>query len=319
MRKILANDGIDDSGKQLLEEAGFFVETNKIEQSDLPNRINEYDAIIVRSATTVRKELIDVASNLKVIGRAGVGMDNIDVAYAQEKGKKVVNTPAASSLSVAELVFAHLLSGARFLAENNRVMAIDGNGQFKNLKKNSSAGIELRGKTLGIIGFGRIGQACAKIAIGMGMKVMYYDPHLPSTSIYFELDEEFGIAPLEIPLNCAEDMLDILHNSDFITLHIPGGKSPVIGEKEIAMMKNGAGIVNCARGGVIDEKALHDALTSGKLAFAGLDVFEQEPPVYDAILKLKNVSLSPHIGASTNEAQERIGIEMAEKVIEALK
>jgi len=317
--KILANDGIDDAGKHLLQEAGFTVDTEKIEQVDLPSRINEYSAIIVRSATTVRKDLIDIAANLKVIGRAGVGMDNIDVDYARDNGKKVVNTPAASSLSVAELVFAHLLSGARGIAETNRVMAIDGANQFKALKKACSDGIELRGKTLGLIGFGRIGQECAKIAIGMGMKVVYYDPYLSKTSISFTLDELFEMEPLQIDLSSQESMDDVFYNADFISLHIPGMSKPVIGEKEFLKMKKGVGIVNCARGGVIDEKALFEALQNGRVGFAGLDVFEQEPPVYTDILKLKNVSLSPHIGASTNEAQERVGIEMATKVIEALK
>lgn len=317
--KILANDGIDSVGKKMLENAGFTVETEKIEQADLAGKINDYVGIIIRSATTIRKELIDHCTALKVIGRAGVGMDNIDVAYAKSKGITVVNTPASGSLSVAELVFSHLLAGARNVADTNRVMALDGKNQFKALKKASSEGIEMKGKTLGIVGFGRIGQACAHIALGMGMKVIYFDPYLPHTSLFFTLNKDYEMAPFEIPLASERKLEDLLHVSDFITLHVPSSDKPVIGAKEIDLMKTGAGLVNCARGGVVDEVALVAALNRGKLSFAGLDVFEQEPPVYEDILKLKNVSLSPHIGASTKEAQERIGVEMAERIIDALK
>lgn len=316
--KILANDGIDATGKQLLENAGFTVDTNKIEQGELPAHINNYDAIIVRSATTVRQDLLEICTNLKVIGRAGVGLDNIDVDYARSKGIKVVNTPAAGSLSVAELVFTHLLSGARFVSNTNRVMALDGKNQFKALKKSASKGIEMRGKTLGVVGFGRIGQACAKIGLGLGMKVIYYDPYLAHVSLFVELHAAYKLQAIEIPLASESSLEELLYVSDFITLHVPAGDKPLIGERELGMMKSGAGLVNCARGGVVDEKALKLSLESGKLSFAGLDVFEQEPPVYEDILKLENVSLSPHIGASTQEAQERIGVEMAERLIEEL-
>ena len=317
-RRILANDGIDATGKSMLEKAGFEVVTKKVEQENLTNEINKYEGIVIRSATKIRKDLIDQCSTLKVIGRAGVGMDNIDVEYARQKGIAVVNTTAASSQSVAELVFAHILSCARNLAKTNRVMPVDGNAQFKSLKKESSKGIELKGKTMGVVGFGRIGQACAKIALGCGMKVVYFDPYLPNTSVFFELNEDYNIRPLEIPFASEKKLEDLLYSSDFVTLHVPSGDKPMIGEKELAIMKSSAGLVNCARGGVVDEKALKIALENGKLGFAGLDVFEVEPPVYEDILKLDKVSLSPHIGASTNEAQERVGIEMAERLLAEL-
>lgn len=316
--KVLANDGIDPAGKQLLEEAGYVVVTDTIAQSDLPAEINNYEAIIVRSATKIRKELIDVCTNLKVIGRAGVGMDNIDVEYARSKGIAVVNTPVASSLSVAELVFAHLLSGARFINRTNRIMPDQGNSEFKNLKKSSSKGVELRGKTIGIVGFGRIGQACAHIAIGMGMKVVYYDPNLASTNLKFRLNDAYNVAPVEITLNAESNLEDLLNVADFVSLHVPFTGEALIGSNELEMMKPGAALVNCARGGVVDEVALKAALLEGRISFAGIDVFEQEPPVYQDILKLDNVSLSPHIGASTQEAQKRVGIEMAERIIAEL-
>lgn len=317
-KKILANDGIDATGKRMLESAGYEVVTQKVEQEDLINQINNFEAIVVRSATKVRKDLIDTCTNLKVIGRAGVGMDNIDVAYAREKGIAVVNTPAASSQSVAELVFAHLLSASRNIAKTNRVMPIDGNAQFKALKKASSKGIELKGKTLGVVGFGRIGQACAQMALGLGMKVVYFDPYLPSVSLFFQLNEEYSTQPIEIPFASEKKLEDLLYVADFVTLHVPADDKPLIGEKELELMKPTAGLVNCARGGVVDEKALKEALDNNKLAFAGLDVFEVEPPVYEDILKLDNVSLSPHIGASTQEAQQRVGIEMAERILAEL-
>jgi len=317
--KVLANDGIDPAGKKLLEEAGYTVITDTIEQADLPSEINNFEAIIVRSATKIRKELIDVCTNLKVIGRAGVGMDNIDVEYARSKGIAVVNTPAASSLSVAELVFAHLLSGARFINRTNRIMPEQGNAEFKNLKKASSKGVELNGKTIGIVGFGRIGQACAHIALGMGMKVIYYDPYLPNTSLFFQLNADYKVDPIEIPMSAQDSLEDLLHIADFVSLHVPYTGSALIGEAEIQMMKPGAALVNCARGGVVDESSLKAALVEGRISFAGIDVFEQEPPVYQDILKLDNVSLSPHIGASTQEAQKRVGIEMAERIIAELR
>lgn len=313
MIKILANDGIDPIGKKMLEEAGFVVDTTNIPQEELATKLNAYDAITVRSATKVRAALMDACPNIKLIGRGGVGMDNIDVDYGRAKGLAVVNTPASSSLSVAELVFAHLYTGVRFLHDSNRQMPLGDN--FNDLKKNYAKGIELRGKTLGIMGFGRIGREAAKIALGLGMDVLAFDIFDFNT----EVELEFA-GGQKIKLNVKKaSKEEVIRNSDFITLHIPATDGPVMGAAELAMMKKGAGIVNCARGGVIDEQALVAALDSGHLAFAGLDVFDNEPKPADFILKHPKISLTPHIGASTNEAQERIGVELASLIIAHFK
>jgi D-3-phosphoglycerate dehydrogenase len=314
-KKILANDGIDAQGKAILEKAGFIVITEKVDQADLAKAINEqgYVGLTVRSATKVRKDVIDACPDLKLIGRGGVGMDNIDVDYARSKGIEVVNTPAASSHSVAELVFAHLFSCVRFLYDSNRQMPVSGDTQFDTLKKKFAKGIELKGKTIGIVGFGRIGQAVAKIALGCGMKVIAFDPFLKEAVIYLEIDgitEKFSV---KIPTSSFEKLLA---ESDFITLHVPGGK--VITGKEISQMKQGVILVNAARGGVIDELDLIQALNSGKVAHAALDVFENEPTPDKTILSHPKISLTPHIGAATEEAQERIGIELAELIIAKL-
>jgi D-3-phosphoglycerate dehydrogenase len=313
-KKILANDGIDATGKQLLEKAGFTVITDKVAQEALAKELNDksFVALTVRSATKVRKEVIDACPNLKVIGRGGVGMDNIDVEYARSKGINVINTPAASSNSVAELVFAHLFNSVRFLYDSNRKMPSEGNTKFEDLKKAYAKGTELRGKTIGIIGFGRIGQYVAKIALGCGMKVIAYDPFVQEVKLDLEIN---GLKDSTVTIKTSP-LDDLLVKSDFISVHVPGGK--VIGEAEIAKMKNGVVLVNAARGGVIDEQALINGLNSGKIAHAGLDVFENEPKPSEALLKHPKISLTPHIGAATNEAQERIGVELAEKIITAL-
>ena len=312
MVKILANDGIDAVGKQKLEQAGIEVDTDNVPQDQLKEKLNRYDGVLVRSATKLRQDVIDACPNVKIIGRGGVGMDNIDVEYARNQGREVINTPAASSLSVAELVFAHLFSGARFLHEANRRMPSQGNIDFKALKKKYSKGIELRGKTLGIIGFGRIGQETARIALGLGMKVLAVDHKTVTANIELEIADQKVIVPIETTTK-----EEVLKNSDFISLHVPFGKSdtPVIGEEEFKMMKDGVFLVNCARGGCVDEFSLMKALDSGKVAFAGIDVFENEPIPNPELLQLPNVSLTPHIGASTVEAQKRIGLELADKVI----
>lgn len=312
--KILANDGIDDSAKVLLEAKGFSIETNKIEQFDLVNHIANYDVLLVRSATKVTPEIMDAASNLKVIGRAGVGLDNIDVNYAKTKNIAVVNTPAASSTSVAELVFAHLFSVCRMLQVSNRIMPEHGAEQFNDLKKMASKGIELKGKTLGILGFGRIGKEAARMAYGLGMNVLAFDPYLTEGTVEITFHPESGIPSVSKTIKTISKE-DVLKQSDFITLHIPGGQGYVLAASEFNLMKKGSGLINCARGGVVNEVDLVEALKSGHLAYAGIDVFEKEPPVYIDILKLKNVSLTPHIGASTNEAQKRIGEEMAQQII----
>jgi len=315
MKKILANDGIDAQGKALLEKAGFNVITEKVAQEDLAAAINKnnYEGLTVRSATKVRKELIDACPNLKLIGRGGVGMDNIDVEYAKTKGLQVVNTPAASSHSVAELVFAHLYNAVRFLYDSNRQMPVTGNTQFDTLKKKYAKGIELKGKTIGIIGFGRIGQAVAKIALGTGMKVLASDPFIREANLEIEIE---GASPVKVSVKTTSPEALIQH-SDFITLHVPSGK--VIGAKEFALMKKGVIVVNASRGGVIDETDLIEALNSGKVAHACLDVFENEPTPRTDLLTHPKISLTPHIGAATEEAQERIGIELAELIISRLK
>ena len=313
MTKILANDGISQAGIDALTAKGFEVITVKVAQEDLINIINteNYEVLLVRSATTVRKDLIDACPHLKIVGRGGVGMDNIDVDYAREKGINVINTPAASSASVAELVFAHLFGMVRFLFDSNRQMPMTGDADFKNLKKSYANGKELAGKTLGIIGFGRIGQEVAKRAIGLGMKVIAHDKFIEEVNItldFFNGDKKsFTIE--------TESLKEVLSNSDFITLHIPKiGDKAVIGAEEIGMMKTGAGIVNTARGGVIDETALMFALDKEKLAYAGLDVFENEPTPSIHICMHNAISLTPHIGAATLEAQNRIGTEFADQI-----
>ena len=315
--KILANDGIAQSGIDALETAGFEVITTKVAQEQLINYINENNivAVLVRSATTVRKEVIDACPDLKLIGRGGVGMDNIDVAYAREKGLHVINTPAASSASVAELVFAHLFNGVRFLYDANRNMPLDGDQKFKELKKAYAKGVELRGKTLGILGFGRIGQATARIALGCGMKVIASDPFMEEATIDLPFFDGQSVS-FTIKTTTKEDLLQ---QSDFITLHVPAQKEYVIGKSELNMMKDGASLVNAARGGVIDEVALLDALDAGKLSFAALDVFENEPKPAIKVLMHPKVSLTPHIGAATEEAQDRIGTELAEQITQLLK
>ena len=315
MVKILANDGISQAGIDDLIRKGFQVITEKVEQERLIDVINteNYEVLLVRSATSVRKDLIDACPNLKIIGRGGVGMDNIDVDYAKEKGVNVINTPAASSESVAELVFAHLFGMVRYLFDSNRQMPLSGEADFKTLKKSYAKGKELSGKTLGIIGFGRIGQEVAKRAIGLGMNVMAHDKFITEANItleFFNGDKKaFTIG--------TDGLENVLENADFITLHIPKtGNKAVIGAEEIGMMKTGAGIVNTARGGLIDETALMFALDKEKLAYAGLDVFENEPTPSIHICMHNAISLTPHIGAATLEAQDRIGSELAQQIFD---
>jgi len=278
-------------------------------------RLNAYDAITVRSATKVRKELIDLCPNLKVIGRGGVGMDNIDVDYARSKGLSVINTPAASSLSVAELVFAHLLGGVRFLPDANRKMPIQGSTNFADLKKAYAKGIELRGKTLGVVGFGRIGRETAKIGLSLGMNVIYSDLFDGPSAL--TLSFAHGVQ-VDVPIQQVK-VDQLLATSDFISIHVPFTDRPIIGEGEFVLLKDGVALVNASRGGVIDELALVKALDSGKVSFAALDVFDNEPTPRAEILTHPKISLTPHIGAATNEAQERIGEELAYLLIDALK
>ncbi|MAJ06140.1 MAG: 3-phosphoglycerate dehydrogenase [Crocinitomicaceae bacterium] len=312
--KVLANDGISKSGVDKLESNGFEVITNKVNQEDLVNYINEnsIEVILVRSATQVRKDIIDHCKSVKIIGRGGVGMDNIDVEYARKKGLTVINTPAASSQSVAELVMAHLFSISRFVFDSNRKMPINGAAEFKVLKKKYGKGIELRGKNLGIIGFGRIGQFTAKYALGAGMDVLAYDPFIDKTTI----DLKIANQEIEVPIStCSLEKL--LKNSDFISLHVPMPKDgqPLISTNEFNSMKKGMRIVNASRGGVLNESALEEAIKNEIVSFAALDVFVGEPYPNESLLKNEKISLTPHIGAATSEAQDRIGTELADKII----
>ncbi|MFN2262369.1 MAG: D-2-hydroxyacid dehydrogenase [Psychroflexus sp.] len=315
--KILANDGVSESGVKKLKDAGHEVIEKKVAQEQLIEYINENEinVILVRSATKVRKDIIDACKSLKIIGRGGVGLDNIDVDYAQSKGIKVINTPAASSESVAELVLAHIFSGVRFLKDANREMPLEGDKKFKALKKSYAKGSELKGKTLGIIGFGRIGQELAKKAIGLGMKVIAFDVQEFSVDLKLEF---YDGQSLSFSIS-TEKMDTVLEESDFISVHVPSQKEYVIGKKEIEKMKDTAGIVNTARGGVIDEVALVEALDNNKLAFAALDVFENEPEPPVQLLMNQKLSLSPHIGGATVEAQDRIGVELADQIISISK
>ena len=315
--KILANDGISKSGIDNLTENGFEIITTNVAQEQLINFINENKIVglLVRSATTARKDLIDSCPSLKLIGRGGVGMDNIDVEYAKSKGIHVINTPAASSASVAELVFAHLYGGVRFLFDSNRNMPLEGEANFKGLKKAYAKGIELRGKTLGIIGFGRIGQEVAKIALGIGMNVIATDKFLDKVTIEISISTGQSIKA-EIIIQPFDKLIT---NSDFISLHVPAQEEYVIDSNVISKMKKGAGIINAARGGVIDEVALVKALDDSHLSFAGLDTFENEPKPEVKLLMHEKISLTPHIGAATLEAQNRIGEELATQISKLLK
>ena len=314
--RILANDGISISSIEKLESNGFKVLTKSIAQDDLISYINnsKIDALLVRSTTKVRKNLIDKCPSIKLIGRGGVGMDNIDVEYAVNKGINVINTPAASSKSVAELVFAHLFGCVRHLHSSNRSMPLEGDCKFEELKKSYSKGAELRGKTLGIVGFGRIGKEVAKIAIGIGMNISVYDLNLNETLLELSFFDE-STKSFQIKM---DNFKDLLAQSDFITFHVPAQKKYLISEDEFKIMKQGVGIINTARGGIIDEEALEKYLNTGKVSFAALDTFENEPNPDIKILMNERISLTPHIGAATTEAQERIGLELADQIINLL-
>ena len=312
--KVLANDGISNEGKVALEKAGYTVITDKVAQEDLVNAINEQaiEVVLVRSATTVCKEVIDACPGLKLVGRGGVGMDNIDVAYAREKGVTVINTPASSSQSVAELVMGHLFAGARSLHHSFKHME---NGDFSALKKRYGKGTELRGKTLLIVGFGRIGQSLAAYALGCGMRVLAVNLHECTTTI--SLGHIHGFGEVKVDIDAKNNLHEVIGEADYISLHVPkqADGSAVIGAKEFGMMKKGVGLVNAARGGVIDEDALLEAIANGTVAFAGLDVFENEPNPRKDLLNNDAIATTPHIGAATNEAQDRIGLELADLII----
>ncbi len=311
--RVHANDGIPASAKARLIEEGFTITTDHIPQEQLASYLNKegVEVLLVRSATKVRRELMDACPGLRMIGRGGVGLDNIDVAYAKDKRIKVVNTPASSSISVAELVIAHLTGLMRNLHQANRRMAVEGRTHFKELKKQYEKGSEVRGKTLGIVGFGRIGQWTARYALGLGMRVIYADNHANVESI------EMEIAGQSIRVGVKHVSLDeLLAQSDAISLHVPAqpGGQALIGAEQLKRTKPGVVIVNTARGGTIDESALLAALNSGHVKAAALDVFVGEPEPREDLLHHAGISLSPHIGAATAEAQGRIGDELCDLI-----
>jgi D-3-phosphoglycerate dehydrogenase len=315
--KVLANDGLSPGGIKALEKCGFEVITTKVAQEQVANYINtnKISVLLVRSATKVRRDIIDNCPTLKIVGRGGVGMDNIDVDYARSKGLHVINTPGSSAESVAELVFAHLFAGVRFLHDSNRNMPLEGDFNFEGLKKAYASGIELRGKTLGIIGFGRIGKAVAKIGLGLGMRVIASDKHVGNAEIKVDF---YNGQFINVDIK-TEPVEDIFRHADFISLHVPAQEGYLIGEAELDMMKDNVGIINASRGGIIHEVSLIEALDRNKVLFAGLDVFEDEPNPSVQVLMHPKISMTPHIGAATLEAQDRIGIELAEQIIHLLK
>ena len=318
--KILANDGISSEGIEKLEAAGFTVVTTHVPQDQLIETINkeEYVGLLVRSATTVRKDLIDACPGLKFIGRGGVGMDNIDVDYARGKGITVENTPAASSQSVAELAMGSLFALARSTYDSYKEMSSKEGADFGKLKKKYSKGVELRGKTLLIIGFGRIGQSLASYALGAGMKVIGVTQTARAIEIPLTIE---GVGEVVSTIQSTTDLDEALGKADFITMNVPktlDGKA-IIGKAEFAKMKDGVRIVNVARGGVIDEDDLLAALNSGKVAAAALDVYENEPSPRTDLLQHSVIANTPHIGAATAEAQDRIGTELADKIIATFK
>tara|TARA_R110002096_G_scaffold81120_7_gene189375 strand:+ start:92 stop:1042 length:951 start_codon:yes stop_codon:yes gene_type:complete len=315
--KILANDGLSKSGIDALKKGGFEVLNVKVAQNQLENYINEHniDALIVKSLTEVRDDLIDECPSLKLIAFAGVGMDTIDVDYAIDKGLHVINAPEASTVSVAEMVFAHLFGMVRFLHSANREMPLEGDSRFRELKKAYSDGTELRGKKLGIIGFGSIGQEVAKIAIGIGMEIIAIDEKIESESITLNF---FNGQKINFNIDMSTKQ-ELLKEADFITINIPEQDGYVIDTKEIEEMKDGVGIINTSRGSNLNEVALITAIENGKIQFAGLDVFENEPNPEIQLLMNPDLSLSPHIGAGTLEAEERVGLEIAKQIIELLR
>jgi D-3-phosphoglycerate dehydrogenase len=317
---VLANDGISAEGIAALEAGGFEVSTTNVPQEELIEEINEKEiaALLVRSATTVRTNLIDSCPSLKLIGRGGVGMDNIDVDYAKSKGLHVINTPGASSQSVAELVIGSLFALSRDTFHANRMMPQNGSTKFKILKKKYAQGQELRGKTIGIVGFGRIGQSLASYALGCGMKVKAVDLFVESANIPVHIAGHSDITVTIEPYNSIDKIIEEL---DYISLHVPkqADGTAVIGAAELAKMKDGVILANAARGGVIDEDALLNALDGGKIRAISLDVFENEPNPRKELLTNEKISSTPHIGAATKEAQTRIGLELADQIITLLK
>ena len=299
--KVIVSDPIADKGVEMMRQAGIEVDVNTgLPPEELERTIGGYEAIVVRSATKVRKPLIEAGRNLKLIVRAGVGLDNIDVEYARSKGIAVMNTPAASSNAVAELTVGYLLALARRLPQTTASMRA---GKWE---KKKFRGSEIAGKTLGLVGYGRIGWLVAKKALALGMKIIAYDPYVADPR---GLEMEF------VSLD------ELLRKADYISLHLPltDETRDLIGGPQFEIMKDGVRIINCARGGTINEDALYEAIRSGKVAGAALDVYLEEPVRDNKLFELDEVIGSPHIGAATVEAQHRVSVEVAEKVIEFQK
>lgn len=313
--KVLANDGISKAGRDKIKQAGIEFLEHRVAQEQLENFIieNQVDVLLVRSATKVRKDLIDACPSLKIIGRGGVGMDNIDVEYAREKGIYVINTPKASSRSVAEMVFAHFFSLARYLHQSNRMMPLEGDTQFNALKKSYANAVELQNKTLGVIGFGSIGKEVIKIGIGLGMKIKVFNRNPRTEKLTLEF---FNGQTLDIEITSTNDMEGFLKDVDFLSINTPKTDGYIIDTPEFKLMKEGIFIVNTARGGVINEVTLLEAIDGGIVAGAALDVFENEPNPELALLMNPQLSLSPHLAGSTIDAQEKIGMELATQIIE---
>jgi D-3-phosphoglycerate dehydrogenase len=297
--KVLVSDPIAEQGIKILKDAGIeVVEQGGLSPEELAKVIGEYDGIIVRSATKVTKEVIEAAANLKVIGRAGIGLDNVDRETAKAKNIKVVNTPTATSISVAELAMGMMFAAARRIPQAS-ISTKAGKWEKKQFK-----GLELYGKTLGIIGIGRIGTELAKRAQALGMKTLAYDPNVASHNI------------AEIV-----DLDTLLQQSDYISLHIPKTEETahILNKAAFEKMKDGVTIINCARGGVVDEEALFNAIKAGKVRIAAIDVYEAEPAKQNKLFELDQVVATPHIGAQTKEGQTRAGVQIAELVRDALK
>lgn len=316
--KVLANDGISESGKNALLEAGIEFLEAKVSQEHLVNFINEnqVDVLLVRSATKVGQDVIDACPGIKIIGRGGVGMDNIDVEYAIDKGIYVINTPNASSRSVAEMVFAHFFSLARFLHESNRLMPLEGDTHFKAMKKSFSKAVELEGKTLGVIGFGGIGQEVVKMGISLGMKIKVLTRKPRTETLFLDF---FDGQTVNFEISSGNDFDEFLKDTDFISINTPKTNEYIIDTPQFEKMKDGVFIVNTARGGVINEVTLLHYIESGKVAGAALDVFENEPNPELPLLMNPNLSLSPHLGGNTLDAQEKIGTELALQIIDIKK
>lgn len=314
MVRVLANDGLDSVAVERLRAHGCEVDTHHYEGEELLRRVAQVDVLVVRSATRVTAEVLRAGrGRLRMVIRAGVGTDNIDVEAARHMGIEVANTPGASTRSVAELALAHMLTLARGLHISNRQLTTHGGRVFRELKKRLSSGIELKGKTLGIVGAGRIGRELGSMALALGMEVVFSDPNVEEVVLAVRIaDAEVEVKRRTVPLE------ELLRCSDFVSLHVPAMERPLITAREVAMMKDGAILINCARGGVIDEKAVYEALRSGKLGGVGLDVFEGEPDIAEWWLNEEGVSLTPHIGASTVEAQQRIGEEVVRLIVEKL-